>query len=333
MSRKAKPRAGLTPALLAAAALTLVVAAAFSRAPFLSRGGPAADERVAITRVAASSPRPHSGQSEVPSPFSPSAIPTNEALRDWAIHLPREAWPWIRENSARLSPSDEPSLIAVFFRHLAARDPGAVIAFAGESIARADGAVIAAAAINALLENNWPDLARRQVEAWANDPNPPAIGVAPFQAVAWQLARESDRAAADWLAGLPGSAGRDAAFAGTAAGWAEHDPPAAMGWASGLPAGDARTSALDRTFRIWADHDSTGAADWLLEHESGPEADRLIGAWLAASPVAAENPRLALQWVALIRDEPARRRSQDLILAGWRGRDAAAADHFAANPP
>src|SRR5262249_10249539 len=159
------------------------------------------------------------------------------------------------------------------------------------------GAKIAEAAINALLENGRADLARQHVELWARAANPPAVG-ASYLAVAWQLARDSDQAAADWLLALPASADRDAAFAGVAGNWADHDPDAAMTWAAALPAGEARTAALQRTFRVWADHDAAAAAQWLLAHEAAPEADRLVATWIAASPQAREHPSLALQWKA-----------------------------------
>ena len=234
----------------------------------------------------------------------------------------------MRENSARLTPPDEIPLIAVFLRHLAAYDPGAVLAFANESLARSDRAVIVSAAINALLENNWPTLAQSQVELWARDAHAAAIGPAPFQAVAWRLAHESDRAAADWLGQLPASAERDAAFAGTAANWAEHDPDAALAWAGELANDDVRGAAMVRAVRVWADHDPIAAVDWLLNHEALPDGDRLIAGFLGGSQLAHTNPKLALQWATLVRDPVLRERSFAGVLEKWREVDAPAASRF-----
>ncbi len=224
-----------------------------------------------------------------------------DTVPDLSRLAPRDAWTWVRDNADRYTPAEDVSLVAVFFRQLAASDPAAVLAFADESLARADGAKIAEAAINALLENGRVELARQHAELWARAANPPAVGAA-YLAVAWQLARDSDRAAADWLLALPASPDRDGAFGGVAGNWADHDPGAAMTWAAALPTGEARATALERAFRVWADHDADAAAQWLLANEAAPDADRLMATWIAASPQAQENPTLARQWTALIRD-------------------------------
>jgi len=159
-----------------------------------------------------------------------------------------------------------PPPVVLRLRELAVRDPAAALALADAALDDADSRTIAAAATYALLEANWPELAQQEVELWSRRGRAAAIGSSPFQAVAWQLARDSDRAAAEWLARLPDSAERNVAMTGTAANWANHDPRAAMAWAESLPDFATRAAAMGKVLRVWGDHDPGAAADWVAQN-------------------------------------------------------------------
>ncbi|MBI5426438.1 MAG: hypothetical protein HZA32_20365 [Opitutae bacterium] len=139
------------------------------------------------------------------------------------------------------------------------------------------------------------------------------------------LAKRSALDAAMWLEEMPPSDARASALAALAVNWAGSSPEQAVTWAQTLPEDEGRELALMRAFGRWLEIDTEAAMHWLVDHESDPAADQMLGSFLRDTGFGLRQPHIAFRWAELISAPEQRGDHMEEIFRAWafRNRDAA----------
>lgn len=248
---------------------------------------------------------------------------------EWGRTAPCESWDWVRENSARLSLGDEPSLAAEFLQAIAATYPALVLDFARDALRDDDhdeAQRIADGAATALVSCGRVDLAQHAIAEWLRGKEADAIPASMIAIVTLGLAsRDSMTSASTWLSQLPATAPSRPAFGALAAEWAEKNPRAALDWAQALSQEAGRSEATRRAFQVWVDHDPAAASSWFLQNEAKPEMDRLVPELIEEGRLSYTHPMAAMAWASLVRDAALRTQCYTVTFARWAEYDRAGA--------
>lgn len=266
-----------------------------------------------------------------------------ELTRTWAGRDAQAAWAWLGPQMARMEPLTGNSLIGVILNEMAAQTPQRVIDDVDALLWRGplEGEIPALVArqlgLTALLAHGDLDIAKAAVEEWVRNPRAQPVDASAFNVVAGAIAQNSWDDATAWLATLPPSNERNAAFAGLASKWADADPNAALDWAETLGEESGRAAAIGTVFADWVERDQARAGDWLLGYidraKSDAEIDALLGRFVTFSPGLQRDPALATGWVELMRDTAQRDTATERVIARWGRRDLAAATRYVDTAP
>lgn len=261
-----------------------------------------------------------------------------DLTRTWAERDPQAAWDWLGRQTWRMEQLANGSLIGVVLDRMAARAPDLVVKNADALLRRGEtpdaipALVTCQLGLTALIAHGALDVARAAVEDWARNPRAFEVGASAYNVVAGAIGQTSWTDAGDWLASLPPSHDRSAAFATLASRWGDQDPAAALTWAESLGAQNEPFAAVRSVFSEWAERDTSKAGDWLLSYidraQSETEIDQLIGSFVTFSPGLKRDPKLALFWAGMTRETTQRETLLERVTLRWGRSDFAAATNY-----
>ncbi len=218
------------------------------------------------------------------------------ALEQLVATNPQAAAGLVSSLPASELPSNATAQIA---QALAAKDPAAAMQW-----------------VNTLPDATASSVARvRALEVWAaRDPSaaeqyvntlPPASQRDAIAALAWQLGRDDAQQAITWATSLP-DAGRAAALARVADGWATRDPAGAAHWVAEEASdqlGQLAASTLNAALSYWVLKDPAATGDFV---RTLPSAQQATAAGFVAPLLAQRDPAQALNWAESLPTPPAR---------------------------
>jgi hypothetical protein len=264
-----------------------------------------------------------------------------ELTRTWAMREPQVAWDWLGQQTPRMEQLANGSLIGVVLDAMAVRAPQRVVENIDVLLRLGDAPgiipplVACQLGLTALLAHGDVAAARAAVEEWAQHPRALEIGASAYNIVAGAIGQESWTEASDWLATLPPSSSRTAAFAVLASNWGDRDPVAALTWAESLGTSNGQFTAIQSVFSDWAERDGTRAGDWLSGYvdraRSDAEIDQLIGSLITFAADLKRDPQQALSWVSMMRDKQQSTALAERVAIRWGRSDVAAATSFVEN--
>jgi hypothetical protein len=261
-----------------------------------------------------------------------------ELTRTWAAREPQAAWDWLGQQTARMEQLANGSLIRVVLDAMSARAPQRVVDNIDALLRQGDvpgtipPLVACQLGLIALLAHGDLDLARAAVEDWVHHPRAMEIGPSAYNVVADAIGQNSWMDASAWLATLPASSDRTAAFAVLASKWGDRDPTAALTWAESLGASNGQLTAIQAVFSDWVERDGSRAANWLSGYvdraQSDGEIDQLIGSLVTFAVDLKRDPQQALSWVNMMRDNQQRTALAERVAMRWGRSDLPAATQF-----
>ena len=107
---------------------------------------------------------------------------------------------------------------------------------------------------------------------------------------------------------------------------AANDPQSAAQWIATLPASDGRQRALTELVSQWSENDPAAAAAYLSKYPASPETDESRGR--LAQNVLRKDPEGALAWAGTISEDQFRTRTVTELVRNWMRRDADAAQKW-----
>jgi hypothetical protein len=258
--------------------------------------------------------------------------------RAWALREPQAAWDWLGQQTVRMDQLANGSLIGVVLDAMAARAPQRVVENVDALLRQGDvpgiipPLVACQLGLIALVAHGDIEDARAAVEDWARHPRALEIGASAYDTVATAIGQDSWPEASAWLATLPASPSRTAAFAVLASKWGDRDPAAALGWAESLSPENGQFAAVQTVFSDWAERDGSHAAEWLSGYvdraKSDAEIDQLIGILITFTADLKRDPQQALAWVNMMRDDQQRAALVERVAMRWGRTDLPGATSF-----
>jgi hypothetical protein len=250
----------------------------------------------------------------------------NAVLRGWASESPEAAADWVM---ALPEGEHHPAMEAVFAgaaRHPEeAMDLGRRLCAQDPTLAGDYGQLL----ITALTEAGAYETAARFAAMDTSENLPAWLNVAFFK---W--ATQQPEPALRAFEEMADSEGRDAAFQGLMAGWAEANPAALATYVMHLAPGEVRAQALGQTLTQWVSRDPVAASEWLVVHYD-PTSDLDEGAAAAATlpNLISQRPEIATAWAEAITDPVLRVDTLRMVAQEWAQRDHEAIRRFIASTP
>jgi hypothetical protein len=263
------------------------------------------------------------------------ALWVTDIAAQWTARQPQQAWDWLsRLDRGRILDLADGTLPETIIGKMAEGDPRFLVqnldrlVHAGEGAGGVAPVVAVHAAMEALAENNRPDLARQAVETWARDPSKPAIGEPAYVTTAVAMSQTAPEGAAEWIKSMPASEERNTALVEYPAHWSKKQPRQAIQWAEkNLPA-DLKMRGLLRTFGEWVGSNPVEAGEWLASYlarvPANADTDQLV-VLMINDPETRSRPAIGLRWVGLISDPETRHLHEEKVALRWARQDLAAA--------
>ena len=140
------------------------------------------------------------------------------------------------------------------------------------------------------------------------------------------VSQRGEAAAREMVMNISDETLRNGAMGRLASQLAANDPQSAAQWIATLPASEGRQRALTELVSQWSENDPTAAATYLSKYPASPETDESRGR--LAQNVLRKDPEGALAWANTISDAQMRTRTVSDLVKNWMRRDSDAAQKW-----
>ena len=140
------------------------------------------------------------------------------------------------------------------------------------------------------------------------------------------VSQHGEAAAREMVMRISDESLRNGAMGRVASQLAANDPQSAAQWIATLPASDGRQRALTELVSQWSENDPAAAATYLAQFPASPESDESRGR--LAQNVLRKDPEGAIAWANTITEAQLRTRTVSDLVKNWMRRDEAAAQKW-----